>query len=410
MQLLRFYESTDMKNWTYLYTSQPDPTWYKSLGDPGNRWDAMYMIPKEEGDPSAGYWGYGVGWSKPGVVQGPMMMQSTDGRNWEVLSPPKMDWGDVPPSLMEYSGCERIGGKYYLIGGQFIGSNLGIDRSAGYGIWTAISDHPRGPFRPDKNAYRLCGIQKRDEENMVWLAAWVRGKDNELLVSNSVSIQRRTWMLPLRKAVVDSEGHLRLHWWPGNVALCGEEVPLKTDHVFLQAAEPEKEFNLFELPEELDVQQGFVFEGMFTVKAPIVSGTKNRRTAIGLFMPETETQSKAIELEVGPPDGRESVIGLLKSLPDGEFQLHAQDITRDGFHATMTGVEPGEHHFRLLVRIGCFELYIDDKLMQTYFFEPGVKSVGVFTRNLEAEFKNLRIWKMSLPRSPFPFSPDSESK
>ena len=427
-QFLRFYESEDLKTWTYLYTSQPDRRWYTPLDTPGTRWDHMYMIPKEQEDPSAGYWGYGVGVSKPGVVQGPMMMQSTNGRHWEILPPPEMEWGDVPPSMMEYSGCERIGGKYYLIGGNFIGATLGIERGAGYGVWTAISDDPRGPFRPDTKAHRLCGIQEKGNaaKNMVWLAAFARGKDNELLVSNSANIQRRTWMLPLRKAVVDSEGHLRLHWWPGNEALRGEHVPLKTTSVSLERPlENNKEYSMFELPEKLDVLKGFIFEGAFHVKEPTVVGEPHsRRHAVGFILPESEKRIKAIELGIGSPKGRASVIGILEptdshgsssalsaeSANNREFQFHPEDTTCDGFHATVTGVSPGEHTFRLLVRIGCFELYIDDQLMQTFFFEPGVETVGLFTRNADVVFRDLKIWHMSLPRSYLPFPLESKEK
>ena len=48
---LRFYESTDLKRWTYLFTNHPDPRWYVPTT---GRWDHMYILPKEEGNPATG--------------------------------------------------------------------------------------------------------------------------------------------------------------------------------------------------------------------------------------------------------------------------------------------------------------------------------------------------------------------
>ena len=47
------------------------------------------------------------------------MTQSTDGRSWEPLSPAVVEWGNVPQNDFEWGGCERIGGKFYLLGGNW---------------------------------------------------------------------------------------------------------------------------------------------------------------------------------------------------------------------------------------------------------------------------------------------------
>ncbi|MHC4061115.1 MAG: hypothetical protein ACYSUC_09865, partial [Planctomycetota bacterium] len=64
---LRFYESPDLKQWNYLFSSHPDSRWYVRDG----RWDHMYIIPKEEGVPDSGYWGYAVATPKPGLPRAP---------------------------------------------------------------------------------------------------------------------------------------------------------------------------------------------------------------------------------------------------------------------------------------------------------------------------------------------------
>jgi hypothetical protein len=96
--MLRFFESSDLRNWNYLYSTRPDPRWY-GLPPEAHRWDHMYMLPKVEGNPAAGYWGYPVAIAKPGDPRGVGMMQSADGRQWEALPPAKVDspWTPAPP-------------------------------------------------------------------------------------------------------------------------------------------------------------------------------------------------------------------------------------------------------------------------------------------------------------------------
>lgn len=131
--LMRFYQSKDLRNWEYITTTEPDARWYTR-----RRWDHMYILPKEEGKPEAGYWGYIVAVSKePNHL--PAMMESKDGVKWEALPPCKVEWGNTASvNYLEYGGCERIGGKYYLIGG-FI-TYMG---NLGYSMFTFVADDPR---------------------------------------------------------------------------------------------------------------------------------------------------------------------------------------------------------------------------------------------------------------------------
>ena len=171
--ILRFYESYDLREWKYLFSSSPDSRWYGVKGEP-HRWDHMYMLPKEEDNPSAGYWGHVVAVPKAGTPPGVGMMQSADGRDWEVLPPAPIDWPDVLPARdhFEWGGCERIGDKYYLIGG----TNNYI--SKGYSMYTLVSDDPCGPFRPDVEAFRLCGTSTDAAGwGVSFLAGWSRGND-----------------------------------------------------------------------------------------------------------------------------------------------------------------------------------------------------------------------------------------
>ena len=59
---------------------------------------------------------------------------------------------------------------------------------------------------------------------------------------------------------------------------------------------------------------------------------------------------------------------------------------------------PGrEHSFRLLSHSGLFEFYIDDRLVQTFFYLPGPGRIGFALRQAHADITALRAWEMSLP-------------
>jgi hypothetical protein len=374
--MLRFYESTDLKNWTHLFSSRPDPRWYGLPPEP-HRWDHMYILPKEENNPSAGYWGHPVSVAKPGQPRGVGMMQSPDGRAWDVLPPARVEWGDRSPIDLEWGGCERLDGKFYLIGG---GGYLGFK---GYGMFVFVADDPRGPFRPQADAMRLCG---NSEQNISWLAVWCRGS-GELLISNYASMSpgdMSPWLLPLRKPVVDRSGVLRLGWWKGNEALKGRPLALSRTSTTFDGTQG---YAATYLDETFSPERGVVLEGTLRAQA-LAAGA-----AAGLALDEGEGTSLATLMGIGAPEGRETRIGHLQAAA-GTF--NALDVT--GKHcATVTGLEDGrEHTFRLLSRRGMFELYVDDLLMQTYVYKPGAGRLGFAVRNAKADIKSLRAWEMSL--------------
>jgi len=373
---LRFYESRDLKQWNYLFSNRPDGRWYVRDG----RWDHMYIIGKEQG---TGYWGYAVATPKEGLIRGPGMLQSRNGTDWEVLPPAEMKWGDTRQRDMEYGGCERIGGKYYLIGGA------GGYVSKGYSMYTLVSDGPRGPFGPDAETYRLCGTSGK---TVTWLAAWARGK-GELLISNYASFSSDKWvptMLPLRKPVVDKDGHLRLGWWKGNEALKGERLKLEKNAVELNARDKNGNYQIVYLSETFDLDKGVVLEGRIRARP---SGAE---PAAGFVFEEGAGKSVAIQLGIGRAEGRESHIGSLRTTAEGKMEFQSEDVTGKGC-ATVTGIDSGkEHRFRLLVRRGMFELYIDDMLMQTYVYKPGSGRVGLVAHNANVVFRDVQAWDMLL--------------
>ena len=381
---LRFYESRDLRNWKYITSTQPDERWYQRPG----RWDHMYILPKEECNPKAGYWGYVVSIPKEGTNL-PGMMQSTDGVKWEVLPPARTEWGKTERrNHLEYGGCERIKGKYYLIGGAYE-KYMGSER---YSMFTFVGEGPRGPFCPDPEAYRLCGASSK---NVSWLASWCRG-NGELLISNYASMELgslSTSMLPLRKPVVDAEGHFRLAWWPANELLKEMSLSLTKTLVTLDAGKTEGGYQIRWLDMPFDLRKGAILEG--TIKARAVTTGDNECTA-GFVFDEGRGGSMCIQLGIGAPEQRETHIGRLLTEPLGTPQFVSEDVTGRGC-ATVTGIEDGkEHTFRLLVRLDMFELYINDLLMQTYAYKPSGGKLGFLARKAEVVFSDLKAWSMSL--------------
>jgi hypothetical protein len=393
----------------------------------------MYILPKREGDPSAGYWGYPTATPKEDVGYPAFfgLLQSPNGTDWEAVAPPPVEWGGVPPRHLESGGCERIGERYYFLGGG--GGYLG---NWCYSMFVFAADDPAGPFRPDVQAFRLSGNTGLDNIRGVhWLAAFARGQ-NEILVSNYLmaeehgswsmipAIDKPVWLLPLRRAVVDAEGHLRLGYWPKNDAAKGPSLDLRIHESRTVASAPackgaaadDLRFRLktaadaVEFSTEadgrgrefrnrsmvavfggnIDAERGAVIEGELRTEPK-----QGLPCDVGFYLEEDEGRGTAVLLEVGHPTWRRSRIGRLR-LSDG-FDFASLDETGPGC-ATVTGLDPGTpHRFRFWIRRHMFELYVDDVLMQTFVTGgPLTGRVGLVVRNGTARFSVLRAWTMDL--------------
>ena len=382
---MRFYESSDLRDWRYLYSSQPDARWYTP-----KRWDHMYVLPKVEGDSTAGYWGHPVAQVGDEAPRAVGMMQSADGTEWEVLPPAAVDWGDTPPRDLEWGGCERIDERYFLIGGT--GKYMGND---GYSMYVFSADDPCGPFRPQRGAYRLCGASM---DNVSWLAAWCRG-NGELLISNYASMEvgsRAPSMLPLRQPVIDGQGHLRMGWWPGNESLKGGTLSLRDRSLAFDSDGSRDGCEVLWLDTDLDLSAGLLVEGSLRADS---AAPASEAGAAGIILAEGGDHSTAIQLGLGLPEERETHIGCLKARRDGGSDFTSRDVTaRDC--ATVNGIDSGRAHaIRLFINRGAFELYVDDLLMQTYWVGPGGHRIGFLARNAAVTVTDLRAWSLSLPSS-----------
>jgi hypothetical protein len=363
-----------------------------------------------------------------GYATGPCgFLESDDGLRWKGMPPPKIDWGVVPPppmepeeGLFEVGGCHEIGGKCYLLGGWF--NYMG---GTGYGVFTLVADKPSGPFRADAAAYRLCGNSTR------WVAMWARfcQTDKDLLINgymyNGYTYETGdTWLPPLKRAVVDSGGHLQLGYWKGNDAIkaasadvdlraCKKAYPgdanrecrcdATTGRLEIHAQPERNSILRLDVPttvaildRELDCNQGVVLEG--TIQATC----RDRRlgaSSVGFYLEEKPGEGTAIMLH---SYGR-TEIG--KMTLGNRIDFHAEDVIAPGC-AAPAGIAPHKNHaFRLLVRKNMFELYLDDMLVQTFntTHDPaGIgqtpRRIGFIAENGQGLFENVKIAPMTLDK------------
>jgi hypothetical protein len=383
---LRFYESHDLREWRYLGSHMPDPRWYAPQG----RWDAMYLLPKDGADPFRGCYGYITATPKPGLPRGCGMCETEDGIHWTILPPPVFDWADVRSDDLEIGGVERLGGKYVLIGGVLLNGREAANAN-GYSLYTFVADDPRGPFRIVRGAHRLCGNMTAvtDPAGHLWrcsqLAAWARGRDGELLISNYAQSLTGTWLLPLRKPVF-ADGIFRLGWWEQNKRLKGRELPLPAASARLDAPGTARTAERLALTP--DPHAGLLLEGTLAVRP-----AGGADAAVGFAFPGRAGSSLDVRLETGRPGQRATRLGWW--LTDRGFE--ALDIVGPGC-ASVAGVDAGAPHaFRLLVRQGLFELYVNDLLVQTYFLnEHRDGTLALLAVGATAEFTHLRAWQMTI--------------
>ena len=427
--LLRFYESQDLIHWKYLYEIPIDTNFYRSNG----RWDHMYSIPKNEQNPSQGSWGYMV--ADPIDHGGFGMMDSPDGVHFKPIQAPQI-LADFRIPTLEIGGIKRFGQKYYLLGG-----NVNHYGFSGYGVYTYLADSPTGPFRPDLDAYRLTGTSGIDGNYFVHVLACFVKDSPEDLVSDPFTFRnvsdtdgQGTWFLPMRKAIVDAQGHLRLAYWRQNDLVKGKEIQIDTlensvlfppgqtaanpivqvsgggNHLLIHTDKDWKQFSWLDagrtrkaiavLNHRFDLTSGLIIEGQINAKAVFHGYRDASKSYAGFFIEGLgrEGQEKGagtgILLEIGEPQWRESLIGRIQT--EGSFRFESLDATGRA-SATVTGLDDGKDHtFRLWLRSGQMELYIDDLLMQSFFYSKATGRIGFLVQESEVEFSKLRFYSMNL--------------
>lgn len=409
-QCIRFWESDDLVSWRYRGDEAcvyPDARWY------GTRWDCMDPLPRGDG----GFYGYITADALPEAGAPTVgMLESEDGVTWRAAPPPVIEWDGIGRQVMEVGGCQKIGDRYYLM----LGAYLGYLGNVGYGMYTFVADSPRGPFRPDLSAFRLCGSTHQE---VTWLARFCR-LPGELLVTNDIAHRcpgPDVWLLPMRKALVDADGHLRLHYWRGNDALKGAAWPIDLARVEPVHAAPapaacawqhsaaglrlqakRREFSrdgsgpalAVVLAQRFDPDCGAIVEGTLaledtTADAPFKTHVPS--TVAGFLVEDAAGSATAMLLDT---------LGVTRIGPlsyGTEWAFETRDFTGPGC-ATLAGFPAGKpQFFRLLVRRNMLELYLAERLVQTFYTaDRWTGRVGFLVQNGALALTELRAWSMSL--------------
>ncbi len=419
---LRFYVSDDLLNWEYAGENHPDGRWYNENG----RWDHMYVY-KEKNI----YWGYPVATPKPVFKSCFGLMKSRDSLHWEQQPPPVIEWGEYPPiNCLEGGGMEKIGGRYYYIGGF-----VGYAGSYGYNCYVMTADSPEGPFRPVRGAYRLCGHDRLADRVFIQTLPSFFRIGSEVMISCGVMAGGidDVWLMPSCRALIGPEGGLHLGWWEKNGALRGRK--LETDFLLVssgglpgipsrEGTDPvlfEKAENFLHLRSEspkgpavsdttalvmltrtTDYEEGLMLEGKIVCfSAPHYDETEHRTdlwrpARIGFLAGEGETKGTAITLDIGHPYKRRS--NVTETVWDDK-RLKLTILDENGEDCAMLrGIDAGtEHTFRYLYRRNVFMLYVDDLLVQVFVsMAPGDGRTGIFVQNAECRMTEIMAHTLSL--------------
>ena len=421
--LMRFYESRDLIHWKFLYEVPIDKQFYLADG----RWDHMFMVPKSEFNLGEGYLGYVV--ADPIDHGGFGMMESADGVHYTPIKAPAID-ADFKVPTLEVGGIKKFGDTYYFLGGN--ANHYGF---SGYGVYTYTAKSPMGPFKPDLGAYRLTGTSGIDGDTYIHiLAAFVKDSPEDLISdpfsfgSSPGTDGQGTWFLPMRKPVIDPAGHLHLGYWKQNDLAKGDEIKVDeaqhtvafppgqtetdpiikatagADSLLVHTDKPWRPFSWLDaratrkgvvvINRPFDLDKGVIVEGHIKARALSTRTSDAHNTYAGFYIEGIDKKlGTAIMLQVGEPQWRESKIGGLRL--DTEFHFNPLDVTGRN-SATVTGLDDGkEHTFRLWIRGGQVELYIDDLLMQTFFFYRSSGRIGFISQESEAEFSHLKFYEMN---------------
>ena len=347
-QTIFFAESTDLVHWTRLaneYEFKQDSCWYQ----PDGCWDCIWTIPRPEG----GLYGYWTATPKPETGGQFGFGQTADGISWKALEPPEA--GDVGEG--EVGAIEKIGGKYYMM--------FGSDADLGTGgiMVTLVADKPEGPFHAAKRNFRLLARH-------TYFSRFFPTPDGLLVNHHSVARDGEVHFSPLKQAVVDNVGTLRLGWWKGNEKMKHEPVEVK-----LPLPGQSNGRDIMMLENTLDVNQGVILEGALAV------AKDNNSPPNGLYIECEEEQGSAILIGFG---GVTDLRAIRADGLDFESEKHVDREMSFGKQVS----------FRLLLKRSLLEFYLDDILMECFSLpRKATGRIGLIQGSGEGAVKDIRAWR-----------------
>lgn len=179
------------------------------------------------------------------------------------------------------------------------------------------------------------------------------------------------YFTPLKRAVVDKHGILRLAYWEGNDRL--KTRPVKIE---LPTEDQMKSDRLVMLKNRFDVDHGLVLEGSFR-------GLKG-----GRFL----AVSQGLYIEQAPGRGTAIMIAPPRITQIGAMNAENRQLRMESFINRVETYGPNPK-FRLLLRNSQFEFYINDRFIQCYFM-PGNTTgrIGIIHNGDPGRIGQLRAW------------------
>ena len=338
-QNIYFAQSTDLLDWQRLegeeFRFEQDLQWYEREG----RWDYIWTLPRPDGS----LYGYWTGSPKPETGGQFGFGESKDGIHWNALHPPKVNGighGEV-------GAIERIGDKYYMLFGNCPKMTY------------LIADDPRGPFNPGKKNLDLLSHD-------TYFTRFFSSPDGLLVCHHAIARDGEVSFAPLKKALVDKEGTLRLGWWPGNEKMKHEELEVDLLN---------SEDKISMLDNEFDAKNGIILEGVLHL--PDKSDDHPR----GLYIEYDKEQGVAILFDFA---GRAEYV--LMDADEANFEAE-QKIDREMLFEKSS-------KFRLLLKGSLVECYLSDVLIECHSLPKSATGrLGLIQGTEQNSIGMIRAWK-----------------
>jgi hypothetical protein len=402
-QEIHFAESDDLRRWRRLPREEAicrlDLRWYAA--NPAlspQRWDCIWVLPDESG---RGYTGFLTAVAKDGPVGmcgTAGCVTSEDGLHFQAAPPviPSGYWGDG----LEVGAVEKIGSRYYMLLGVFhapLGARYRSRLPGGEcGMYVASAGTQRGPYEVLPGQPLLLGSSP---SVYTYFARFYRCGE-EMLV-NHHTVARTTphvgfnagpdvMFAPLKRAVVDEAGILRLGWWAGNEALKHRALPapleggelsrgvehyqVDSERGRLELSAPANGFAF--LPYPFQLERGVVIEAVLCLDQ-----STGPLSSVGMFV---ESHQAGIgTLVLLQTDGWCSV---------GKFNGYSYK-PEDSKPFAFTAGQPVR--LRLLLRDPYLEVYLDDVHVQSYTLNhPAGNRLAFVVEAGAGWMESLATWEM----------------
>ena len=339
-----------------------------SAGYTDGRWDCIYAVD----DPSLPGTGAKLGWwtTVPTNRSGFGFGASRDGVHWVALPPPLLLGG--PRVDVEIGAVEALpggAGRYFAMVG------------AGGQMLTYTAAAPGGPFSLAAVNPTLLGFQTSATTYFTRFFPTAPGPHtlvtHQWISRGSTWFGRRCFLPPLKAAVVDGSGVLRLAWWPGNEAARGGALALAPEPFLGDVALWEGAFN---------VTQGVIVEVDVNTTSVAAFG------GAGLFVQTADGGGVAALVATASGAGAFGPV----SGSGGAFK------PEEAWDRALALPPGAVARVRVLLRLEMMEMYVNDVLISTYacaafptgrlgLLDPAATVAGA------AAVTRAAAWAMTLP-------------